>query len=138
MQVFLASVKRVGEEGTAPVSKFTPMNLLWSYRGSATLPALLPEMPPVYCDLAHVEQPGPPLALFFDKKFLEGAELALDVEFPSNTYGHVLDRGTYLFHLILAAANCRPRHYRYRVMFPGKWYVEEQDMFREGFAIETY
>jgi len=76
VQVFLQSAARVTAEGSEPISRFTPMNLLWSYRGNATLPTLLPGMPPVYCDFAHVEEP-----MFLVSQSPErDAELALDVE----------------------------------------------------------
>lgn len=134
VQVFLASVKRVIGDNEESVSQFTPMNLLWAYRGNATLPTLLPNMPPVYCDLAHVEEPMP-LGTPLPEK--GNAVLALDVEFPPNTLGHVLEAGTYHIRLILAAANCRPRFYRLEVMFSGKWYAEESKMFDIGFKMRA-
>lgn len=93
------------------------MSLLWSYRGNATLPTLLPGMPPVYCDLAHVEEPMHGAMLSTERD----AVLELDVEFPPNNRGHVLQAGTYRFDLILAAANCAPRHYSLEVHLKTFW-----------------
>ncbi len=107
VQVFLESVDRIVAEKPERVAECTPMNLLWSNRGSPTLPTLLPEMPPSYSDLVHVEEPMPGS----NSPEQQGASLFLDVEFPSNTGGHRLDAGTYLFRIILAGANCKPRHY---------------------------
>lgn len=138
VQVFLASVRRAKEDSMEKVSEFTPMNLNWAYRGNATLPALLPRMPPVYCDLAHVDQPikyG--VRELFTEQHLDGAKLELDVEFPPNTLGHVLEGGTYHFHLILAAANCAPRHFTLEVVFSGKWFVDEEKMLEVGFKMRA-
>jgi hypothetical protein len=138
VQVFLARVDRITDNGPEKVAEFTPMNLNWAYRGSATLPTLLPNMPPTYCDLAHVDEPGrargPDIML---NERLERAVLALDVEFPPNTLGHLLVAGTYHFHLILAAADCRPRNYRLEVVFSGEWFAEEAKMFDIGFKMQT-
>lgn len=131
VQVFLNSVERVVNGEREEVTAFTPMNLVWSYRGSATLPTLLPNMPPTYCDLIHVDEPTPTLES--DEK--RGAQLVLDVEFPSNTGGHVLGAGTYYLHIILAGANCRPRYYRLEVIFHGTWFDDERKMFDVGFEM---
>jgi hypothetical protein len=88
-------------------------------------------MPPVYCDLAHVDEPIPQTP--FPEK--EGAKLVLDVEFPPNTGGHVLGAGTYYLHLILAGANCQSRRYNLEVVFPGKWIADEKKMFDVGFKM---
>ncbi|MGC2420152.1 MAG: hypothetical protein WA405_00715 [Candidatus Acidiferrales bacterium] len=133
VQVFLNSVERVVNGKPEKVTEYTPMNLVWAYRGSATLPTLLPDMPPTYCDLAHVDEPMPG----HDLKEKQGAWLALDVEFPPNTGGHVLRAGTYYFHLILAGANCRPRHYQLEVVFPGGWFADEGKMFDVGFKMRS-
>ena len=135
VQVFLAKIERiVSGQDVEKVSRVTPMNLKWAYRGTSTLPTLLPDMPPVYCDMAHVSEP---YKKAFVDEYLEhvaplDAVLVLDVEFPSNMQGHLLDAGTYYFHLILAAANCRPRKYKLEVTFPGKWFDEEESMFDVG------
>jgi hypothetical protein len=133
VQVFLDSVERVVNGKPEKVTEYTPMNLVWAYRGSATLPTLLPDMPPTYCDLAHVDEPKPGLDLGEKQE----ASLVLDVEFPPNTRGHVLGAGTYYFHLILAGANCRPRYYQLEVIFPGSWLADESKMFDVGFKMRS-
>ncbi len=133
VQVFLESVERIVSSKPEKIAECTPMNLLWSNRGSATLPTLLPEMPPVYCDLVHVEEPM--LGSGAGEK--QDASLVLDVEFPSNTGGHILSAGTYLVRIILAGANCRPRHYKLEVVFPGIWFAQEEEMFDVGFKMRA-
>jgi hypothetical protein len=134
VQVFLAGVERITKAGSEPVEQFTPMNLTWAYRGSSTLPTLLPDMPPTYCDLAHVDEPEP---IGFAQSQKGMASLVLDVEFPANTLGHVLAAGTYHFHVILAAENCRPRNYRLEIIFSGNWYSTEEKMFDAGFKMRA-
>jgi hypothetical protein len=137
VQVFLASIEHVTSGRIDEVTQFTPMNLKWSYRGGATLPTLLPHMPPVYCDLAHVTEPTKKASFNESLPGLspDEAVLALDVEFPPNTLGHLLRAGTYHFHLIIAAANDRPHRYTREVVFCGKWFEEEEKMFDVGFKI---
>jgi len=133
VQVFLDSVEQIVNGKPKKVAECTPMNLLWSNRGNATLPTLLPEMPPTYCDLVHVEEPMPGS----DLPEQGNALLVLDVEFPSNTGGHVLGAGTYLVRIILAAANCRPRYYKLEVIFSGSWFNQEDKMFDVGFKMHA-
>jgi hypothetical protein len=133
VQVFLDSVERVVNGKSEKVAECTPMNLLWSYRRNATLPTLLPKMPPTYCDLVHVEEPQPG----WNPLEQRDASLVLDVEFPSNTGGHVLGAGTYFVRIILAGANCRPRRYKLEVVFPGSWFAQEEKMFDVGFKMRA-
>jgi hypothetical protein len=133
VQVFLDRVERIVNGEPQKITECTPMNLLWANRGSATLPRLLPQMPPIYCDLVHIEEPMPGL----NSPEKPGALLFLDVEFPSNTGGHVLGAGTYFFRIILAGANCRPRRYKLEVVFPGNWFAQEEKMFDVGFKMRA-
>jgi hypothetical protein len=138
VQVFLASIERVTAAGLEDVSRFAPMNLNWSYRRSATLPVLLPHMPPVFCDVGHVTDPLYKNSLSEDLPGIpqQDAVLALDVEFPPNTGGHLLRSGTYRLHLVAAAANAHPRRYKLEVVFCGKWFDEEEKMFDVGLRMQ--
>lgn len=136
-QVFLAKVERVEAEKRVAVGRFTPMNLKWAYIGNPTLPVLLPGMPPRFCDLGHISEPtikgnigetlpgvAPDLAV-----------LALDLEINPNTKGNLLEPGTYRFHLIVAASNCRPHKQELEVVFPGQWFADQGSMFSIGFKM---
>jgi hypothetical protein len=133
VQVFLEGVERIVNGKPEKVAECTPMNLVWANRGNPTLPTLLPEMPPTYCDLAHVEEPNPE----WDTSEQRDASLFLDVEFPSNTGGHALSAGTYLFRIILAGANCKPRRYKLEIIFPGSLFAHEEKMFDIGFKMRA-
>jgi hypothetical protein len=139
VQVFLARIERVTAEGVEDVSRFAPMNLNWSYRRSATLPTLLPHMPHVFCDIAHVTDPTYKNSMAESLSHVpqQDAVLALDVEFRANTGGYLFEAGTYYFHILLAAANAHPRRYKLEVVFCGKWFEEEEQMFNVGFRMRA-
>jgi hypothetical protein len=132
VQVFLNKIDRLVDENPQIVSAFTPMNLLWAYLDQATLPILLPDMPPRYCNLFHVEQPYPS---DIETSQRMPASLVLDIEYPSNTGGHILKAGTYLLGLILACSNGPSRRYTLKVNFPGRWHADENVMFNSGIEI---
>jgi hypothetical protein len=120
------------------------MNLIWT--NSEQLPAkdrvtrsvLLADTPPVYCDLAHVGEPrfrersGEDL----DSVPAYKAVLGLDVEVATYSKGHLLEPGTYLFYLTLAASNCRSSHHVLEVLFLGEWFDQEREMFETGFKMK--
>ena len=63
------------------------------------------------------------------------ALLLLDVEMKPNTLGYILQAGTCLFKLKLAASNHPPRDYTLEVKFEGKWFDDESKMFSDGFGM---
>jgi hypothetical protein len=143
VQVFLSKVERVKGRKIENVKRFTPMNLLWTNTEDAppaikvTRPVLLADTPPVFCDLAHVGEPqhrklsGEDLEDVPDGK----AVLGLDVQVATYSKGHLLEPGTYLFYLTLAASNCRSTHHVVKVSFLGEW-LPEKEMFESGFKME--
>lgn len=140
VQVFLASVEREEDGQYVSVKRFIPMNLCWSNAsGKVTRPVLLPDMPPVYCDMAHVCEPK---NRAISGENLPGvptsdAVLGLDLEVKPYSLGHLLEPGTYHLRLILAASNCRPRPYTLEVVFPGRWFEDEEQMFSIGFKMRV-
>jgi hypothetical protein len=138
VQVYLSAVEflRVDKK-YEPVARFSPMNLKWAHVNTTTRPVLLPKMAPVFCDMAHIADPQ---TRVFTGEDLLGvptgeAVLGLDLEVKSFSRGHLLERGTYRFHLVLAASNHPPRNYKLEVVFPGKWFDDQEKMFREGFGM---
>ena len=55
--------------------------------------------------------------------------LALDVQVPTYSKGHLLEPGTYLFKLTLAASNCPSTHHVLEVSYSGHWHPDEHTMF---------
>jgi hypothetical protein len=61
--------------------------------------------------------------------------LALNFEVLPFSRGHLLGAGTYRFGLIVAASNSRPQPYNLEVVVTGKWFLEEDKMFSDGFGM---
>ncbi len=143
VQVFLARVERVDGKNRINVDRFTPMNLIWTNteqldaKDKLTRPVLLPDTPPVYCDLAHVGEPRFRQASGEDLDSVPANEavLGLDVQVPTYSKGHLLEPGTYLFYLTLAASNWRSTHHVVRISFSGQW-LSEKEMLKHGFKME--
>jgi hypothetical protein len=57
--------------------------------------------------------------------------LGLDVQVPTNSKGHLLEPGIYIFYLTIAASNCDSTHYELEVSYSGKWSGDEKAMFHE-------
>jgi hypothetical protein len=141
VQLYVASVHRI--VGTKPeaVERFTPMNLRWAHVRTATIPVLLPDMPPRYCDFAHISHPGAKRKLSEDLPGVPNTTpvLALDLEVEPGSLGHLLEPGEYYLALKLVATNHPPDDHTIYVKFPGLWYLDEESMFRRGIEIrEVY
>jgi hypothetical protein len=132
VQVFLDHVERSDASGNfSIVERFTPMNLRWAHSGKTTRDVLLPQIP-VFCDFIHISDPR--------QKELTGENLngvapeagvmCLDVEVPTSSHGHLLEPGTYHFHLILGAKNIAPLPFAVQVMYSGTWSDDKDQMFR--------
>jgi len=139
-QVFLARVERKFGQRTEKVGRFTPMNLKWTNtddeqtsRDRVTRPVLLPDTPEVYCDLVHICDPATREQQGEDLDTVEPGKgvLGLDVQVATYSKGHLLEPGTYLFYLTIAASNCRSIHHVLEVSYSGKWSRDEEEMFRE-------
>jgi len=138
LQLYVASARRRKQDGTYQiVDRFSPMNLLWTHADKPTLPVLLPGMPPRYCDLGHIADPG--------RKEETGEQLpgvapgdgvlALDLEVKATSLSYLLEPGTYRLALKLAAANHAPADYTLEIVFPGRWFDEQEKMFSDGFGL---
>jgi hypothetical protein len=138
VQVYLSGLERFrADKKYEPVQRFSPMNLKWAHVGTTTRSVLLPKVPPVFCDMAHIADPT---TRIFTGEDLQGVPrdqtvLGLDLEVKSFSRGHLLEPGTYLFQLTLAASNHSPRNYKLEVFFPGKWFDDQNKMFSEGFGM---
>jgi hypothetical protein len=94
---------------------------------------LLHDTPAVYCDLVHICDPTTRKQQGEDLEAVEPSQgvLGLDVQVPTHSKGHLLEPGTYLFYLTVAASNCISAHYVLEVSYSGKWSPDEEEMFRE-------
>ena len=140
VQVYVARVERQrADKQYETVERFVPMNLMWAITRQSTLPILLPDMPPRYCDFAHITDPQQRRSI---AETLPGvsdnsAILALDLEVNPNNKGHLLGPGEYRIGLKLAAENHAVRDYTLEVNFRGTWFPNETEMLREGFGMRV-
>jgi hypothetical protein len=139
LQVYVASARRLRQDGQyEDVSRFSPMNLVWAYTTrEPTLPLLLPGMPPRFCDFAHISDPKKrsQTSEALPEVGPEDAVLALELEVQPNSLGYLLEPGNYRLSLKLVASNHPPRDYTLEVRFPGKWFDQQDKMFRDGFGL---
>jgi hypothetical protein len=138
LQLYVASAERLKQDGTYQVvDRFSPMNLLWTHTDNPTLPMLLPGMPPRFCDLGHIADPGRSEKTGERLPGVAAGDgvLALDLEVKANSLSYLLEPGTYRLALKLAASNHPPTDYTLEIKFPGRWFDEQDRMFSDGFGL---
>jgi hypothetical protein len=135
VEIFAKDLKKHHERKSEfePVSRFAPMNLLWSNVRKPFLPILSPQIPK-HCDLAHVVHPHRKQAMphVLPDVPSDQCVLILDLEVEPNSCGHLLEPGFYRLTLMLAAANAPPREYLLDMRITGDWYEDEARMLAEG------
>jgi hypothetical protein len=139
VQVYLASVEKRRKDSTYEViDRYTPVNLLWAYLGSATRPVLVPGMPPVFCDLAYISDPSKQSKDARNRAADLSSDqviLVLQLEVKPFSGAHLLSPGIYRLGLKLVASNHPPRHYTLELDFPGKWFDDQDEMYSDGFGM---
>ncbi len=139
VQVYASAVKRKkADRKYESVDHFTPMPLTWTHKRIATLPYLLPKMPPIYCDLGHITDPSRKIASPFetlDDVPANETVFALETEVSPKSKGNLLAPGEYYVYLKVAASNCPPTDFKVKVKMPGRWFADEEQMFRDGIGL---
>jgi hypothetical protein len=138
VQVYVSAVKRKrADTKYETVVRFIPMALLWTHKGISTLPYLLPNMPPAYCDLGHISDPERKVGTFESLPDVPDVQtvFALETEVRPNSKGNLLGPGEYRVHLKVAASNCPPQDFTVKVKMPGEWFADEERMFRDGIGL---
>jgi hypothetical protein len=132
VHVFVESVElRQENGGFVPAPRFRSMFLKWAHLGGITMPALWKGMPR-FCDLLHVTRPSGSGNFGERLPGLVAAHhgvLALDLEKPANSLGHLLEPGEYLLKLKVAAENYAPRIEFIELKYDGVW-LEGEAMLR--------
>lgn len=127
VEVFAKDLKQHDRGEFKEVTRFAPMNLLWSNVRKPFLPILSPQIPK-HCDLAHVARPdhGKSMHHVLPGPLGDQCVLALDLEVEPNSGGHLLGPGYYRLTLMLAAANSPPREYFLDIRITGDWYDDDR------------
>ena len=143
VQVFAAKLLRqnAADKSFKEVETFNPMNLRWAHaqdRPEIFADGISPEMGK-HCDLGHVIDPQYRKHFGHDLTTLAAGDalLALDLEFPPATKGHLVGPGVYQLQLRVAAANCRPVTHTIELTITGKWFVDQARMFADGLGIRV-
>jgi hypothetical protein len=139
VEVNAVSLKRKRADGKfEPVSRFTPMNLLWAHEHTVHLHLLSPKLSK-FCDVGHVIAPRDRQKLGHDLPGVPADKciLAFDLQVEPNMKGHLAEPGTYELGLLIAGENCGPRECTIELVLSGDWYDSEQEMFAKGFRIRA-
>lgn len=138
VQVYAHKVRRKKSDSKCEdVSRFTPMALRWTHRPNGTLPRLLPDMPPVFCDLGHISDPRNICTFEGLEEVPAGKTVfALETEVIPNSRANLLGPGEYRVCLKVAASNCKPQSFTVRIkMRDGQWFDDEDRMYRDGVGL---
>ena len=139
VQVYAHAVRRKKlDRKYEAVDRFTPMAMRWTHKGVGTLPYLLPDMPPAYCDLGHISDPARKGGTFesLDDVPADQTVFVLETEVNPKSKGNLLGPGEYYIYLKVAASNCPPRDFKVKIKTPkGQWFADEDRMFRDGIGL---
>jgi hypothetical protein len=144
VQVYVAKLLRRAADGTFREDPhFLPLNLRWSHgQGPDGSPEVYAEgiSPGMgkHCDLGHIIDPAHRGELGEALAEVPATDtiLALDLEVLPTSLSHLIAPGTYQLELRIAAANCLPVTKILKVTLTGKWFHDEQVMFRDGIGLQ--
>jgi hypothetical protein len=139
VQVYAHQVKRKkADMKYETIDRFTPMALRWTHRMNGTLSHLLPDMPPVFCDLGHISDPTRKAGTFETLGEIPSDKtvFVLETEVQPNSKGNLLGPGEYRVHLKIAASNSKPTDFSVKIrMRDGLWFADEARMFQDGIGL---
>jgi hypothetical protein len=137
VQVFASKLNRKQPDGTfAEVSSFLPMNLRWAHIDRPYLESLSPRMGQ-HCNVGYVADPNTRSvpAEFLPPVSDDKTRLRLSLEVQPNTGSDLLEQGTYLLELKIAASNSEPVTMSLELFVSGTWYDDETQMFSDGLTM---
>jgi hypothetical protein len=129
------------EQTNELVRRFVPMNLRWSNTDKIYTDGISPEMSRL-CDVAAVSDPGhPEFKQGRPPELSDSTKTCLSLQLESHPARiDWLPPGKYLFVVRIAASNCKPKDWKFRLHLTGQWTEDENQMFPHGIdvsAIET-
>jgi len=145
VEVFASRLlERCADHSYRPVERFLPMNLVLSFTQPPrpTLPSL-PAGLHKHFTLGHVIDPRHrrefPLEIHPDVREAVAeppqTTFVLDMEFKSNTLGHLLKPGSYQLELSVGASNAKSSRWVLDLELTGGWFDTDRDMFAKGVVL---
>ncbi len=138
VEVFAEKLEKKQADGSyCERTEFDPMNLRWSHWERPIIDGISPRMPK-YCGLAHIYDPAKRkhFATHLRKNApYDQALLEFCLQRLPNTGTHVVESGLYRLHVLVAAANARPKPFVVEINFSGQWFTDESKMMGKEFSI---
>lgn len=138
VEVFAKKLEKKQADGSyRERTEFDPMNLRWSHWETPIIDGISPKMPK-YCELAHIYEPAKRqhFAAHLRKNAPDDqALLEFCLQRLPNTGTHLVEPGLYRLHVLVAAANARPKPFVVEINFSGQYFADESKMMGEGFGI---
>jgi hypothetical protein len=143
VEVFASRLlEKCADRSYRPVTEFLPMNFVLSFVQRPTLPSLPAGLHKHYT-LGHVIDPRHrkefPLETHPEAQQAVGdspqTTFVLDVEFRSNTLGHLLKPGSYQLELRVGASNAKSSTWVLDLELTGRWFDTDKDMFAKGVVL---
>jgi hypothetical protein len=136
-EVFVTELLEKQPDGTFEhVKRFLPQNLRWSHINESFYPALSPGMEK-NCDLGFMVDPRKRDPEDNVRLNASSAKTLFNfaVEVQTSTLNHVIKPGIYRLTLQVAAANAKPRTFKFLMDLNGDWFENEDDMLNKGLRI---
>lgn len=106
---------------------FMGMGLTWSHANGSTVVGKIDPKLPKHCDLAHVDEPL--------SKYLQLNTEVTPSEVAPGVWPTVKPAGTYRLRVGVTADNAKTLYKTLKIVFQGKWYDTEAEMFKKGLVI---
>jgi hypothetical protein len=113
---------------------FLPMNFVWSYYRTLTMPKIQPKLFK-HCDLGHIMKAEDANLENFGKTKSSNIVLILDVVRPTFIGAHILEPGDYNIKIKFAANNLKPELKIYNVVIKDEWTENEEEMLKRNVSI---
>lgn len=66
----------------------------------------------------------------------DDADFQFDLVVEPSSLSHIVTKGKYYLKIIVAAVDAKPQEEIFKISFSGKWFDDENDMFKHGIVIE--
>ena len=115
-------------------SDFLPMNLVWSYYRTVTMPKIQPKLFK-HCDLGHIVKAEDANLENYGKTKSSNIVFILDVARQTFIGAHILEPGDYKIKIKFAANNLKPESKIYNLIIKDEWSDIEEEMLKRNVSI---